>query len=355
MKKKFILIFGLICILIIILFFIKNLIFSNEIIVSTENILLKNNTLNLSSLTTQQKIGQMIIVRGDWEEYDYAQLNVGGIFLDRQKSEKAYSEIIKNFQSKSKIKLFVATDLEGAWTPFHDSDPLHDFPFFSEINTPEEAFDVGKAHGELLKRIGFNLNFAPVSEFTDEAYGGRVFLGSEEEIKNKISSYIQGLQLNVFGTCKHYPGNSLIKNLHETTDYQNISKKDLELFEICEENNISSIMVSHQIVTGELDSKGKPSTVSKEVISSLNGYGGLIIADEINMNGLRDFYETKIDLYVDLINSGEELILDFELNPKELEKLLEELEEKVEKGEINREKVDNAVRKILIKKGYEIL
>lgn len=322
---------------------------------STENIEIDNNTISLKSLSTKQKLAQMIMVRGDSEDYDFAKLNIGGIFLDRQKTEADYSKLISVYQKDSKIKLFVATDMEGAWTPFPNPRPHQDFPFFSEINTPEEAFEIGRAHGELLEKIGFNLNFAPVSEFSDEAYGGRVFLGSEESVRNKISSYIEGLQQSIMGTCKHYPGNSLIANLHKTSDYQSISEKDLELFELCEDKKVSAIMVSHQIVSGALDSNQKPSSVSEEVISSLNDYDGLIIADEINMEGLSGFYKDKIGMYVDLINSGEELILDFELSSKDLDKLLDNLEEKILNGEISLEKIDKAVTKILQKKGYNII
>jgi len=63
----------------------------------------------------------------------------------------------------------------------------------------------------------------------------------------------------------------------------------------------------------------------------------------------------KIDLYVDLINSGEELILDFYLTNKQLKNLLENIEEKVLSGEIDENKIDNAVTKILLMKGYEII
>ena len=113
-------------------------------------------------------------------------------------------------------------------------------------------------------------------------------------------------------------------------------------------------MVSHQIVEGELNSKGTSSSVSPEVISNLENFSGLVIADEINMKGLFLFYPEKIDLYIDLINSGEELILDFYLSDKQLKNLLEELELKVLSGEINEEKINRAVEKILRMKGYDV-
>ena len=56
-----------------------------------ENIIIKGNKVDLSSLTLKQKIGQMIMVRGDEKNLDFNKLNVGGIFLDRQKSDGSWS------------------------------------------------------------------------------------------------------------------------------------------------------------------------------------------------------------------------------------------------------------------------
>ncbi len=321
---------------------------------NTENILIEENKINLSSLTLRQKISQMIMVRGDKEDLNFVKLNVGGIFLDRQDSEENYKNLIEKYQENSKIKLLVSTDLEGAWTPFPKKEASQISIPFSEIKDSDEAYEIGLAHGELLKRTGFNLNFAPVAEFRDEVYGGRAFLGDKEEVKEKIVSYIKGLQKKVLGTCKHYPGKGMIKNLHFRSDRQNISKEDLELFDACLKENISSIMVSHQIVEGEVDSGGKPSSVSREIIKNIDD-SVLIVSDEINMRGLKNFYIlNKRGMYADLINSGENLILDFDLDSVKLDKLIKKIEIDVRNGKVSEEEIDKSVRKILMKKGYTI-
>jgi beta-N-acetylhexosaminidase len=321
---------------------------------NTENIQIKDNVITLDSLTLKQKIAQMIIVRGDDENLDYNNLNVGGIFLDRQLTEEDYKNLIKKYQNNAKIQLLVSTDLEGSWSPFHEKKLTYIFPYFSDIKDSNEAYKVGKGHGEILNKNGFNLNFAPVSEFSDEVYGGRAFSGTNNEIKDKLNSYIKGLQEKVLGTCKHYPGKAMIKNLHYESDIQTINKEDLELFDLCIKNNVSAIMISHHIVNGEINSNNRPSTVSKEVISKLNNFDGLIVADEINMNGLKMFYPDKTKLYVDLINAGENVILDFRLSPVNVYKLLEEIEVEVKEGRIDEEMIDKSVRKILKAKGYKI-
>ncbi len=347
MKKEVLVTFILILSLMFI-FVIINLVINmkNE---NPNNIFVNNTVINFSSLTLKQKLAQMIIVYGDDESnIILIKLNVGGIFLDNQKSEEDYKGLINKYQNNSKIKLFVTTDLEGAWNPFYN---FKDFPKFSDIENNKEAYNAGLNEGKALKEIGFNLNFAPVAEFFDKVYGGRTFNGTKGELEEKLTNYITGLQENIKGTCKHYPGEGMINNLHDKIDYENISEDDLELFQICFDENISAIMIGHQIVSGKLDSSKKPASVSSEIINSLKNFSGLIISDEINMKGLSDFYPSKLERYEQLINSGENIILDFKFSPS----LLNELETLTKEGKISEEKINESVKKILIAKGYSIV
>lgn len=350
-KKRFVII--LVLFLFLISLFIIYFLISNKLKnTNTENIVIINNTIKIDSLTLKQKLAQMIVVYGDDKNnIELTKLNIGGILLDSQKDEEGYKNLINKYQENSKIKLFVTTDLEGAWNPFSK---FHFFPNFSEIKNNKESYDAGLKEGEVLKELGFNLNFAPVAEFSDEIYGGRSFSGTKEEVKEKLANYIKGLQKNVKGTCKHYPGKGMISNLHEEENTQEISKSDLELFQVCLNNNISAIMIGHQIVSGEINSNGKPSSVSLEVINTLENFSGLIISDEINMNGLSNFYYVKTERYAELINAGENVILDFDFNSHS-NFILNGLEKSVKEGKISEEKIDETVRKILIAKGYSII
>ena len=78
-------------------------------------------TINLSDLTLEEKIGQLMFVKPSGLDMNYLdELHIGGIFLDNLKSEKEYQEIISFYQDNSKMKLFVATDMEGYFNPFSD-------------------------------------------------------------------------------------------------------------------------------------------------------------------------------------------------------------------------------------------
>ena len=95
---------------------------------------------------------------------------------DKQESLKDYKKLIQKYQDKSKIKLFVSTDFEGAWSPFTKANVSEkNFPKFSDIKNSQEAYFIGKEQGKLLKELGFNIDFSPVAEFKDLAYGGAGF------------------------------------------------------------------------------------------------------------------------------------------------------------------------------------
>ena len=318
---------------------------------NTKNIKIENKTIYLNTLTIKQKLAQMIMVRGDSNNTDLLDLNIGGVFLDKQKTKQEYQQKTTFYQTNSKINLLIATDLEGTWNPFSN---FQEFPKNKNIQTKEEAYQLGIQQGKILKETGFNMNFAPIAEYKDETYRGRAFTGNKEEIKQKIKSYIKGLQTQVLGVCKHYPGKGMIKNLHFRRDKQTITQEDLDLFQTCFRNNITGVMIGHQIVQGKLNSQEKPSSISEEIISTIPKEK-LIISDEINMLGLRSFYWfNKRKIYAELINSGNNIILDFNLNKRKTYKLLNQLEKDVKTGKISEEKINESVKKILTLKGYKI-
>ena len=175
-------------------------------------------TINISDLTLEEKIGQLMFVKPSGLDMNYLEeLHVGGIFLDDLKSKKEYQDTTSFYQNNSKFKLFVSTDMEGYWNPFSD---FYNSSSFGEIKSGEEAFNLGKEQGRILSELGFNLDFSPIVESENLVWPGRTFTGSEQEIKEKISNYIKGLHNeSILATAKHYPGGSLIKDSHKSRNF----------------------------------------------------------------------------------------------------------------------------------------
>ncbi len=323
-----------------------------------KEILIENNTIYLDNLTMRQKIAQMFMVRGDERNLDLIELNIGGILLGELNTKEDYKEKIKEYQENSKIKLFVSADLEGYWNPFSN---FIKFPNIDEIKTKEEAYDLGIEHGKILQELGFNMNFAPVAEIEDNVWKHRAFSGSPEEISEKVNFYIKGIQeQGIKATAKHYPGGSLdVKDPHKYLVEAEISQEQLDVFNSVLEN-VSAIMVGHPIVSGVVDSKGKPSSVSLEIISELKKkFDGLIISDDINMKGLKkEYFLKEKQLFIDLINAGNDIIINsyWHLFPKHnLNKKISYIEEAIKLGKIKEDRINESVRRILTAKGYNVI
>jgi len=312
------------------------------------------NRIDLSELSLRQKIAQMMIVYSKPENRDWINKNnIGGVYIHAEPTSVHFKSKIDFFQSNATIKLFIAVDLEGCNTPF---DNFKDFKFASEVKTSEEAYEMGKEHGQFLRELGFNLNFAPVVDLNDTIWECRAFEGTPEEVTKKAQSYLKGLrEEGIISTIKHYPGKTL-----EALD----PHKDILSIELMEEDVIpfletldstDTVMVSHQITTGFLDTDGKPAVVSPLVDDLSNRFEGMIITDEIGMMGLKKFYKTDKERYIDLFKVSNDVILIFHTDTFVLERFIDVIEEGVKKGEISEDRIDKSVKKILELKGYSVI
>lgn len=312
--------------------------------------------VDLDSLTLEQKIAQMIIVAGFSENYyPLRNMQVGGIHLYARQNVWIFNNTIVDFQYGMPIPLFVTADLEGCITPFAN---IRNFTATSEIKTIGEAFEAGFREGEFLKQMGFNLNFAPVVDLEDQIWKCRVFPGDEKQIAELAQSYILGLQDNgIIATAKHYPGKTLVmKDPHKFIVNAAIDERDIYPYQyLIEKGKIKAIMVSHVITSGEVDSEGVPSVVSKKVIDDIKSrFDGLIVSDEIHMLGLQNFYPSVDEMYVAVFKAGNDVILNFDRDPNEIYRMIQIVAEAVRAGEIPEEQIDASVAKILEVKGFAV-
>ncbi|MBI2152047.1 hypothetical protein HYU21_04940 [Candidatus Woesearchaeota archaeon] len=312
------------------------------------------NTIRLSDLTLEQKIAQMIIVHGGlWNIEPWKRMQIGGIHIFALEKEELFKETIDEFQSGMSIPFFISVDLEGCKNPFAN---FKDFTAASMISNEQEALGKGVDEGTYLASLGISLNFAPVVDLEDQIWKCRSFPGDETEISRLAGAYIAGLQSeNVLATAKHYPGRTLvIGDPHRQLVTAVISAADIYPYAALV-NQTSGIMVSHIIVSGAVDSEGKPAVVSKKIMDNLKEqYPGLIISDEVNMLGLKNYYSNLDQMYLDLFKAGNDIILNFNEDPQETYRMILLIKKAVENGEISSEQIDNSVTKILDAKGFVV-
>ncbi len=322
-----------------------------------ENVIIDSNgSLHLDSLTLKQKIAQMVIAYGR-HEYDdeFQNLLIGGIYVVSAKSREDAIGLSNHFQNSSIIPMFISADLEGCWNPFLK---FYKSPTLLEIEDASQAYQLGRDHGRILNETGFNVNFAPVVDLDDKIWKCRNFPGTPEEISEKAISYIRGIsEYGILTTTKHYPGKTLIDNdPHKHINYKNISDEDLYPFLVSIENNVPGIMVSHIIVNGSLDSEGKPTVTSEKIIQDLRGkYDGLIVTDEINMLGLKEYYENVDEMYIEVFSADNDIILNFDNHIENITHMISVVENAVLSGDISEDRIDRSIARILKAKNVDFV
>jgi len=317
-----------------------------------------DNTIDLDSLSLDQKIAQMLIVIGDRRLIvPWKNMQVGGIHIYALPTEHIINNTIIDFQYGMPIPLFVSADLEGCFNPFAK---FKNFTTNAEVDRIGTAFEKGFFEGAYLKQLGINLNFAPVVDLDDQIWKCRSFPGDEKKISELAESYILGLQAQeVTGNIKHYPGKTLVaKDPHKFVVYENISEKDIYPYHyLLERGDVKTIMVSHIITTGAVDSKGVPSVVSPTLIKEIKDKfpSTIIISDEIHMLGLKDFYTSLDEMYVGVFKAGNDIILNFDRDPNEVYRMIQVIKDAVIRGVIQEEQIDDSVERILQLKGFNVV
>lgn len=128
----------------------------------------------LSQMTNEQKVGQIFIwgVEGTLnltpENREFIQTHKpGGVLLMQRNisDENQLKLLIQDIQSTNSIPLFISIDQEGGVVSRLKWNEILVYPQKS-IKTPQDAFEISKQRGILLKGYGINMNLAPVIEYS---------------------------------------------------------------------------------------------------------------------------------------------------------------------------------------------
>ena len=197
------------------------------------------------------------------------------------------------------------------------------------------ARTLGRVTGEVLRMLGFNLNFAPVmSIMTDDrdllsnGLYSRSFGRSPGEVLGYTTVYMRGLQgTGCLGCLKHFPGIGAGEvDSHEEIPIVKLSHDDLiaqdlapyiELFQR-RDDRVRCVMVSHggfpNIDIKEETTGGllEPASVNHGIVTKLLreelGYQHLIVTDDLEMGAIARHFEIE-DAVVRAFLAGEDMLL----------------------------------------------
>ncbi len=224
-----------------------------------------------------------------------------------------------------KIPLFVATDQEGGWIR-HVKGTTSETPGNMAIGAsgyPIDAYYSGYYINKEIKALGINMNFAPVvdlyTNLNSSVIGPRSFSSDPENASVLALAFSKGCEAaGVIPTAKHFPGHgdtsldSHGKLPSIDIDYETWEKRELVPFEYLIQSKVPAIMSGH-LAYPQIEKSGAPASLSKlflsEILRKRLGYDGLIITDDMMMNGATQFAGSLTKAFTMAIEAGNDIII----------------------------------------------
>jgi beta-N-acetylhexosaminidase len=198
----------------------------------------------------------------------------------------------------------VAVDQEGGlvqrvrapatqWPPMRSHDGL------AAPDDEAVAEQVGRAMGDELRALGFDIDFAPVLDVhtnpANPIIGDRAFGTDAELAARRALAFARGLDAaGVLACGKHFPGHgdtatdSHLELPRVDHTWDRLEAIELVPFQRAAAANLPMIMTAH-VVFAALDA-GRPATLSEAVVTGLLknkiGYKGVIVSDDLDMNAI---------------------------------------------------------------------
>ena len=198
------------------------------------------------------------------------------------------------------------------------------------------ARSLGRITGEVLRLLGFNMNFAPVmSIMTDErdllsnGLYSRSFGRSPGEVLGYAMVYLRGLQgTGCMGCLKHFPGIGAGEvDTHDEMAIVHLSHDDLiaqdlapyiELFQRVDDR-VRAVMVSHGgfpdivdikrgVAGGRLEPASLSYAVSTKLLRDELGYKHLVVTDDLEMGAISKHYLIE-DAVMRAFEAGQDMFL----------------------------------------------
>lgn len=280
----------------------------------------------LEQLTVEQKVGQLFMfgfsgttLNEDISDYIQNRYIGGVLLLGRNiSSDEQLTSLNTQLQLISTLPLLISIDQEGGIVARLKGDSILTTAQ-KEMLTPEQAYQIAKSRGEMLKQLGINMNLAPVVEYITDSGSfmyQRVFRGSKEDVALKGESSIKGYtDSGISSVAKHYPGHSnLSPDSHYSLPKVYIDNTQWEEYiypfkYLIEKNSVDVIMVGH-ILYPNIDSK--VSTISNEILSKRLRdnlkYDGVLITDDMEMDSIEKRGE-YCDIAKEALLAGNDILL----------------------------------------------
>src|ERR1051326_7860093 len=319
------------------------------------------------SLNNEEKIAQLIVIRAlpnDTGIVKSAELiskfNVGALcFFQGGPIRQAMNT--NYYESIAKTPLLITTDAE--WGLGMRLDSVNKFPYqltLGALNDPALVYEMGRAVGQQCKRIGVQVNYAPVVDINNNPDNPVIGYRSFGEDPNKVMqlgiAYMKGMQdVGIMACAKHFPGHGDV-DVDSHLDLPVIRKTmaqldtmELKPFKALFNAGVGSVMIAHLYIPAIDSAANKATSLSKNNVTNLLrnelGYNGLTFTDALEMKGVAKYWPGGEAAVQALIAGNDMLCL-----PESVPDAIAAVEKAINEKRLNWDDIKVKVWKVLLAK-----
>jgi beta-N-acetylhexosaminidase len=335
----------------------------------------------LSTLTLEQKIGQLFIVSSnshkeageqlitvstideEYLEHCVKTYHIGGVVFLGRRTALEQIRVTEHLQRCSTIPLLIALDAEwGLGMRLTDCIEFPHAMTLGAITDNNLIYEMGLEIGRQCKIMGVHINLAPVADVNTDPenpiIGTRSFGDNPTIVGEKSQAYARGLMDGGVMSCaKHFPGHG---NTHVDSHYllpvinstfPELMEIELAPFVSLIKAGIPAIMTGHIAVPAVESDITKPATFSHALVSELLrtqlGFDGLILTDSLLMKSATAYAPPR-ELELQALLAGNDLIL----CPTDIPAAVKYIREAVVNDILSEQELDMHVRRILAAKEW---
>jgi beta-N-acetylhexosaminidase len=326
-----------------------------------------------NTLNDDQRIAQLMVVRmsapgtpGKAVIYDakvielIRKYNIGSLCVF-QGAPVQLSNYLNEFQQMAQTPLMICID--GEWGLGMRVDSMYNFPFqitAGAVNDKQLIYNMGKAIGEQCKRMGIQVNYAPVVDINNNPANPVIGYRSFGEDKYKVGAFgyeiTKGMQdAGIMACAKHFPGHGDV-SVDSHYDLPVINKTmqqltDVELYPFQEifKANVGSVMIAHLSIPAIDNTVNRPTSLSPANVTDLlrtkMGFNGISFTDALEMKGVAKFYPGGEASVQSLIAGNDMLCL-----PADVDITIAEVKKAIKKKRLTWEAIYAKTKKVLVAK-----
>ena len=324
----------------------------------------------LSSMTLEEKVGQLFCLIGWGSNEDYLKnltqkYKVGGLMC-RPMPAADTLETVRILQESSKIPLLISANLESGGNGIAaEGTKIGSLMQVAATDDDEMATKLGVVCGREGAAVGANWSFAPIIDidynFRNPITNTRTLGSDPDRVRRMGVNYVKAIQKHgVAASIKHFPGDGVDeRDQHLVTSINSFSCEKWDetfgaAYKACIDAGAMTVMIGHvmlpeyskKLCPGIKDEDIMPATLAYELTTTLLkeqlGFNGLVVTDATTMAGMVIPIE-RSKAVPQTIAAG----CDMFLFSRSIDEDFAYMKKGIEDGVITKERLDEALTKIL--------